>query len=139
MVRLASLVFPLLVFTAACAGNEGTTPTGEGGATTSPPAAEVTTPAEPECADLTGEPTAQIVMRDNSFVPFCAIVSGEQGLEFVNEGKNRHSFTVPKLDMDVRAGETKTTEPVGQVLKAGETHAYVCKYHGGMNGELRVE
>jgi plastocyanin len=100
----------------------------------------VTTPAEPECADLTGEATAQIVMRDNTFVPFCAIVSGDQKLEFVNEGKSRHSFTVPELDFDVLSGKTKTTEqPIGKVLKPGDTYAYVCKYHGAMNGELRVQ
>ena len=128
----------LLVFTA-CAGNEGTTPTGEDGATTSPPVAEVTTPAEPECADLTGEAAARI--RDTYFDPRCAIVSGDQKLEFVNEGKSRHSFTVPELDFDVLSGKTKTTEqPIGKVLKPGDTYAYVCKYHQQlMKGELRVQ
>jgi plastocyanin len=119
-----------------CAG-ETPTPTEQGAETS--PAAQATTPAEPECADLTGETTAQIVMRDNSFVPFCAIVSGEQSIEFVNEGNNRHSFTVPKEDFDVLAGETKATKPIGQVLKPGETHSYQCKYHPVMNGEIQVQ
>jgi plastocyanin len=103
------------------------------------PSPATTTPAEPECADLTGSPVAGIVMLDFSFEPFCAIVSADQELEFVNEGNNRHSFTVPKLDFDVLAGESKTTDPIGQVLKPGETHTYDCKYHPGMSGELRVE
>lgn len=129
----------LPVLFAACGGGESPTPTGGGGAT-SPPAAQVTTPAEPECADLTGSPVAQIVMRDFTFVPFCAIVSVDQNLEFVNEGKSRHSFTVPELDFDVLSGKTRTSKrPIGEVLKAGDTYAYECKYHPAMNGELRVE
>jgi plastocyanin len=137
MRRLISLVWlPFLV--AACAGETGT-PTAEDGGT-SPPAAQATTPAEPECADLTGAPVAQIRMVDFSFDPFCAIVSDDQKLEFVNEGNSRHSFTVPKLDLDVLSGEAKTTkQPIGKVLKPGETHAYVCKYHALMNAELQVE
>jgi plastocyanin len=134
--RLAALALFSLLMTA-CAG-ESEAPTEEGKAT-SPPAAQATTPAEPECADLTGSPAAPIVMLDFSFDPFCAIVSGEQNLEFVNEGNNRHSFTVPKLDLDVLSGESKTTEAIGQLLKPGETHTYDCKYHPGMSGELRVE
>jgi plastocyanin len=100
----------------------------------------VTTPAEPECTDFTGSPVAQIVMIDFTFDPFCSIVSGDQKLEFVNEGKNRHSFTVPKLDLVVLAGETKTTKrPIGEVLKAGEAYVYGCKFHSRMTAELRVE
>lgn len=124
---------------AACAGEE---PSASNGADAgkSPPAAEVTTPAEPECADLTGSPVALIVMLDYVFDPRCAIVSGDQKLRFVNEGKSRHSFTVPELDFDVLSGKTKTTkQAIGEVLKAGDTYAYECKYHGPMNGELRVE
>jgi plastocyanin len=134
--RFAYLAFlPLLL--AACAGEEPSAPTG-GGEATSSPAAAATTPVEPECADLTGRPVAQILMRDFSFDPFCAIVSGDQMLEFTNEGNNRHNFTVPKLDLDVLAGESKTTEPIGQVLKAGEKHTYLCKYHPRMTAELQV-
>jgi plastocyanin len=59
-------------------------------------------------------------------------------LEFTNEGNNRHSFTVPKLDLDVLPGESKTTEPIGQVLKSGEKHTYLCKYHPRMTAELQV-
>lgn len=79
-------------------------------------------------------------MIDFTFDPFCAIVSADQKLEFVNGGKNRHTFTVPKLDLVVLTGETKTTKkPIGEVLKAGETYVYQCKYHPGMTGELQVE
>jgi plastocyanin len=135
--RFACLALIPFLFTA-CAGEEPSAPTG--GEATSPPAAESTTPAEPGCADLTGSPVAQIVMIDFTFDPFCAIVTGDQTLELVNDGKNRHSFTVPKLDLDVLAGETKTTKkPIGEVLKAGETHVYECKYHPGMTAELQVE
>jgi hypothetical protein len=117
MRRPASLVFLPLVFAAACAGNEGTTPTGEGG-TASPPAAEVTTPAEPECADLTGEARAPIRMDDVYFDPRCAIVSGDQKLEFVNEGKSRHSFTITRCrhrcpfrgDEDDRAADRQSAQ-----------------------------
>jgi plastocyanin len=131
------VVLPFLL--AACAGEKSATPPG-GGEATSPPAAEVTTPAEPECADLTGSPVGQIVMRDFTFVPFCAIVSGDQKLEFANEGNSRHSFTIPELDFDVLAGKTTTTkQAIGEVLKPGDTYAYECKYHPAMNGELRVE
>lgn len=135
--RLVSLVvLPFLL--AACAGEEGPTPTG-GGEAASPPAAQSTTPAEPECADLTGSPVAQIVMLDFVFDPRCAIVSGDQKLEFVNQGKIRHSFTVPELDLDVLFEKSKTTkQPIGEVLQPG-THAYACKYHPRMKGELRVE
>jgi plastocyanin len=124
---------------AGCAGAESP---GPGAQPTEPasPSPQATTPPEPECADLTGTPTAQIRMVDFSFDPFCAIVSADQKIEFVNEGNNRHSFTVPKLDLDVLAGEAKTTpKPIGKVLKPGETHTYPCKYHAGMTGELRVE
>lgn len=137
MRRFASLALLPLLFTA-CAGEAGA-PTGRD-AETSPPAAQVTTPDEPECADLTGSPVAQILMVDFAFDPFCAIVSGDQKLEFVNEGKNRHSFTLPELDFDVLSGKSKTTkQPIGEVLKAGQTHNYACKYHRSMNGELRVQ
>ena len=79
-------------------------------------------------------------MLDFAFDPFCALVSSDQRIEFVNEGKNRHSFTVPKLDLVVLAGESKTTpKPIGKVLKPGKTHTYLCKYHAPMTGELRVE
>jgi plastocyanin len=135
--RLISVVaFPLVLV--ACAGGKPSAPTG-GEGTTSPPAAQVTTPAEPECSDLTGSPVAQIVMIDFTFDPSCSIVSGDQKLEFVNEGKNRHSFTVPKLDLDVLSGESELTKPIGQVLKPGETHTYQCKYHPRMTAELQVE
>lgn len=107
---------------------------------TSSPAAQATTPAEPECADLTGSAVAQIVMLDFVFDPRCAIVSGDQKLEFVNEGKIRHSFTVSELDVVVLFGKTKTTkQPIADVLKAGATYPYLCKYHPRMKGELRVE
>jgi plastocyanin len=130
------VVLPFLL--AACAGEKSATPPG-GGEATSPPAAEVTTPAEPECADLTGAPVAQILMLDFVFDPRCAIVSGDQKLEFVNQGKIRHSFTVPELDLDVLFDTTETTkQAIGEVLKPG-THAYACKYHPRMKGELRVE
>ena len=81
----------------------------------------------------------QIRMADFSFDPFCAIVSGDQKLEFVNEGNNRHSFTVPKLDLDVLSGASETTKPVGEILEPGKTHKYLCKYHPRMTAELQVE
>jgi len=128
-----------LVFLSSCAGEE---PTAKGPAepTAASPSPQATEEAEPECADLTGEATAQIRMVDFSFDPFCAIVSADQKIEFVNEGSNRHSFTVPKLDLDVPSGETKTTpKPIGEVLEPGQAHTYPCKYHPQMTGELRVE
>jgi plastocyanin len=135
----------LCLIMAACAGEE---PSGPQSQPTEPasPSPTTTTVPEPECADLTGTPVAQILMRDFTFVPFCAIVSGDQRLEFVNEGNSRHSFTIPELDFDVLAGKTTTTkQAIGEVLKPGDTYAYQCKYHlggsvpGPMNGELRVE
>jgi plastocyanin len=124
---------------AACAGEE---PSGTQSQPTeqASPSPTTTAAAEPECADLTGSPVAQITMQTLTFNPFCAIVSGDQKLEFVNEGKSRHSFTTPELDFDVLSGKTKTTkQPIGEVLKPGGTYAYECKYHASMNGELRVE
>lgn len=119
-----------LVLLSACAGENPTT-TGPTEQTTASPSPQATTAPEPECAGLTGEVTAQIRMEDAYFDPRCAIVSGDQTLQFVNEGNSRHSFTVPKLDFDVLAGETKATNPIGEVLKPGETHAYLCKYTPG--------
>ncbi|HET6771199.1 MAG TPA: hypothetical protein VFH75_06145 [Actinomycetota bacterium] len=134
-----------VVFLSSCAGEK---PTAKGPAepTVASPSPQATEEAEPECTDLTGEATAQIVMRDFTFVPFCAIVSGDQRLVFANEGNSRHSFTIPELDFDVLAGKTTTTkQAIGEVLEPGNTYAYQCKYHvggsvpGPMNGELRVE
>lgn len=138
MPRVAVLaLLPLLL--SACASEDGGSNAG-GSQTPSPPAAQATTPAEPECADLTGSPVAQIVMHDYIFDPRCAIVSGDQKLTFVNQSQFRHSFTVPKLDVVVLAGKTKTTKvPIGDVLKPGEPHIYPCKYHPVMKGELRVQ
>jgi plastocyanin len=127
-----------LVLLSSCAG-EKPTATGPTEPATSSPSATTSEAAEPECADLTGSPVARIVMDDFVFDPRCAIVTGDQKLEFVNEGKNRHSFTVPNIDFDVLAGESKTSKPIGQVLKPGETHIYECKYHRGMNADLQVE
>jgi plastocyanin len=128
-----------LILLSACAGEDPTATSPEEQATASP-SPQVTMAPEPECADLTGEATARIVMDDVYFDPRCAIVSGDQKLEFVNEGKSRHSFTIPELDFDVLSGKTKTTEqPIGKVLKPGDTYAYVCKYHRTMKGELRVQ
>lgn len=128
-----------LVFLSSCAGEK---PTAKGPAepTAPSPSPQATEPPEPECADLREESPARIVMVDFSFDPFCAIVSADQKIEFVNEGKNRHSFTVPKLDLDVLTGESKTTpKPIGEVLKPGKTHKYLCKYHPNMTAELQVE
>lgn len=128
-----------LVFLSSCAGEKptSTAPTEPAASSPSPTTTEA---AEPECADLTGEATAQIRMVDFTFDPICAIVSADQKIEFVNEGNNRHSFTVPKLDLDVLTGESKTTpKPIGEVLKPGKTHKYLCKYHQNMTAELQVE
>jgi plastocyanin len=137
--RKLALSAVLALTVVACAGEKAPAPESQPTEPSSP-SPVATTPAEPECADLTGSATAEIVMLDFAFDPFCAIVSADQKLEFPNEGKNRHSFTVPKLDLVVLAGESKVTpKPIGEVLKPGETHTYTCKYHPPMTGELRVE
>jgi plastocyanin len=134
---VASAVVSLLV--AGCAGEAS----GPESQPTDPasPSPEATTPLEPECPDLTGTPVARIVMLDNIFDPRCPTVSSDQTLEFVNEGKNRHTFTVadPKFQVEVLTGETKTTEqPIGEVLKPG-TYDFICIYHTlRMKGDLTV-
>lgn len=130
----------VLVLLSACAGEDPTATSPKGQATASP-SPQATTPVEPECIDLTGSPTVEIVMHDYVFDPRCAIVSAEQKLTFVNQSQFRHSFTVPKLDFVVLSGKTKTTKvQVGAVLEPRrEPYIYPCKYHPVMKGKLRVQ
>jgi plastocyanin len=83
-----------------------------------------------ECTDLTGSPTAEIVMLDNSFDPACFKVSGDQGLTIRNEGVALHDFVVEgsDVDLDVQAGEETNTEAIGGIVQPGD-HKVTCTYH----------
>ena len=85
---------------------------------------------EAACADLTGSPTATIVMLDNTFNPACFKVSENQGLTLRNEGVALHDFKVEgsDVDLDVRAGEETNTEAIGGILEPG-SYKVTCTYH----------
>lgn len=96
--------------------------------------------AAPDCVDLTGSPTAEIKMLDNTFDPDCFTVSDEQGLTIRNEGTALHNFFVEgsDIDLDVASGEETNTEAVGKILQPGD-HKVSCKYHlPTMVAELKV-
>lgn len=95
--------------------------------------------AAPDCVDLSGSPTAEIKMLDNTFDPDCFTISAEQGLTIRNEGTALHNFSVEgsDVDLDVASGEETNTEAVGEILQPGD-HKVTCKYHPEMVAELRV-
>lgn len=95
--------------------------------------------AAPECLDLTGSPTAEITMVDNTFEPACFTVSDDQTLTIRNEGIALHNFSVKgtDVDLDVPSGEATNTEAVGGILQPGD-YQVTCKYHPEMVAELRL-
>jgi hypothetical protein len=76
---------------------------------------------KPECPDLTGAATAEIVMLDNTFEPDCFTVSRDQGLTIRNRGTALHNFSVQDstINLDVAAGNETSVEEIGEVLQRG--------------------
>jgi len=130
---LRTLMLPVLLAASACGGDN---PAIQGEGPTDDPAE--TTAA---CVDMTADgAAATLVMRDNEFVPSCLILSAEQAIRLQNDGAALHNFNVESqdIDLDVAAGQSATTEAVGQVVEAG-TYRFGCAYHPVMVGELRIQ
>jgi len=130
--RLPTLMLPVLLMASACGGDD---PAIQGGPTGDPPGTTA------GCVDATGDgAAATLVMRDNAFEPSCLILSTEQNIRLQNDGAALHNFNVENqdIDLDVPAGQSATTEAIGQVVEAG-TYRFGCAYHPVMVGELRVQ
>ena len=94
---------------------------------------------KPECPDLTGTATAEIVMLDNTFEPDCFTVARDQSLTIRNRGTALHNFSVQNspVDLDVAAGNETAIEEIGEVLQPGDAKV-VCTYHPEMTAEMTI-
>ncbi len=146
LLRMARLAFAMLFLLAGCGdgGETASTPSPSPQATVEPTEtdiAEETLPPLEECTDetITGNVEVRIRETDNAFSPACLIVLGGQGLEILNRGTSLHNFSIggTAVDLDTRPGEATRTEPLGTLLEPG-THRFICKYHGGMRGEITL-
>ncbi len=105
-----------------------------GGGDSAAPAPQGTTPTE-----ATSPAGAELVMRDNEFVPRSFSIQAGSEIALRNEGQAPHNLTVEgqDVDHDVQPGGTETES---LELEPG-TYDIVCKFHeaAGMTGTLTVE
>lgn len=130
MINLRRVAVPVALATVALLGAA----CGGGGDESAAPA-QGTSPAE------TGNTaaTAELLMRDNEFVPSEFTIPAGSEITLRNEGQAPHNLMVEgqNVDKDVQPGETET-----EALElAPGTYDIVCKFHeaAGMTGTLTVE
>jgi plastocyanin len=134
MKKMLAVTLISIVLLAGCGGSDDGEPRGEATQTPAP----TVTPCS-DASEIGGQ--ADLEMRDYSFDPQCLQISRAQGLRIHNEGDTKHNLSVENIagiNIDVKAGEEKNTEPTG--LTEGR-YTIFCRFHrksNGMEGVLRV-
>lgn len=92
--------------------------------------------------DALGRERITMKLVDNAFRPSDPSVAGGEVVTFLlrNTGDNRHTFTVPELDIDVELRPLQKSRVDLEIPDAGEFDFY-CRIHRaeGMTGTITVE